>query len=162
MEIERRLAACGLRLLDNPYATHIALGLAGAAEEPVLARNGQWLSSNLGLARDCVALLVVLWALLIFLWSFLQNIFSKFDVLARIQSFTFQNRNILSATAPAQFLLQAESCFIVGHPRRVPVDYSQALPQSHTGNDSPCLTIRLCDQHRKLFDGELPVNNFLR
>ncbi len=65
VEIERRLAACGLRLLDNPYATHIALGLAGAAEEPVLARNGQWLSSNLGLARDCVALLVVLWALLI-------------------------------------------------------------------------------------------------
>ncbi len=29
VEIERRLAACGLRLLDNPYATHIALGLAG-------------------------------------------------------------------------------------------------------------------------------------
>lgn len=64
-DIERRLSACGLRLLDNPYATHIALGLATAAEEPVLARNGQWLSSNLGLARDCVALLVVLWALLI-------------------------------------------------------------------------------------------------
>ncbi len=64
-EIERRLAACGLRLLDNPYATHIALGLANAAEEPVLARDGQWLSSNLNLARDCVALLVVLWALLI-------------------------------------------------------------------------------------------------
>lgn len=69
---------------------------------------------------------------------------------------------VRSPFAPAQFLLQAESCFIVGHPRRVPVDYSQALPQSHTGNDSPCLTIRLCDQHRKLFDGELPVNNFLR
>ena len=64
-DIEQRLAACGLRLLDNPYATHIALGLASAAEEPVLAREGQWLSSNLGLARDCVALLVVLWALLI-------------------------------------------------------------------------------------------------
>ena len=64
-EIERRLAACGLRLLDNPYATHIALGLAAAVEEPVLARDGQWLSSNLGLARDCVSLLVVLWALLI-------------------------------------------------------------------------------------------------
>lgn len=64
-EIERRLAACGLRLLDNPYATHIALGLATVAEEPVLARNGQWLSSNLALPRDCVALLVVLWALLI-------------------------------------------------------------------------------------------------
>lgn len=64
-EIETRLAACGLRLLDNPYATHIALGLANAAEEPALGRGGQWLSSNLGLARDCVALLVVLWALLI-------------------------------------------------------------------------------------------------
>ena len=64
-DIEKRLAACGLRLLDNPYATHIALGLANAAEEPVLARNGQWLSSNLGLPRDGVALLVVLWALLI-------------------------------------------------------------------------------------------------
>lgn len=64
-DIEQRLAACGLRLLDNPYATHIALGLANAAEEPVLGRSGQWLSSNLGLARDCVALLVVLWAMLI-------------------------------------------------------------------------------------------------
>ncbi|MBM3341301.1 MAG: hypothetical protein FJY56_04190 [Betaproteobacteria bacterium] len=64
-EVERRLAACGLRLLDNPYATHIALGLAREAEEPVMSRNGQWLSSNLGLPRDGVALLVVLWALLI-------------------------------------------------------------------------------------------------
>ncbi|MEO8440965.1 MAG: hypothetical protein ABI547_00610 [Betaproteobacteria bacterium] len=64
-EIERRLAACGLRLLDNPYATHIALGLAAAVAEPVLAREEQWLSSNLALSRDCVALLVVLWALLI-------------------------------------------------------------------------------------------------
>ncbi len=64
-DIEQRLAACGLRLLDNPYATHIALGLANAAEEPVLAREGQWLSNNLKLQRDCVALLVVLWSLLI-------------------------------------------------------------------------------------------------
>lgn len=64
-EVTRRLATCGLRLLDNPYATHIALGLESAAEEPVLARNGQWLSNNLALPRDCVALLVVLWALLI-------------------------------------------------------------------------------------------------
>ena len=64
-EIEQRLAACGLRLLDNPYATHIALGLATAAEEPVMARGGQWLASNLNLPRDGVALLVVLWSLLI-------------------------------------------------------------------------------------------------
>jgi len=64
-EVEQRLAACGLRLLDNPYATHIALGLASAAEEPVLGRSGQWLASNLNLPRDCIALLVVLWALLI-------------------------------------------------------------------------------------------------
>jgi hypothetical protein len=64
-EVTRRLATCGLRLLDNPYATHIALGLESTAEEPVLARNGQWLSNNLALPRDCVALLVVLWALLI-------------------------------------------------------------------------------------------------
>ncbi len=64
-DVTRRLAACGLRLLDNPYATHIALGMAHEAEEPVLARNGQWLSNNLALPRDCIALLVVLWALLI-------------------------------------------------------------------------------------------------
>ena len=64
-DIEQRLAACGLRLLDNPYATHIALGLATAAEEPVMGRSGQWLASNLNLPRDGVALLVVLWALLI-------------------------------------------------------------------------------------------------
>jgi hypothetical protein len=64
-EVVRRLAACGLRLLDNPYAAHIALALAPATEEGVLARNGQWISNNLGLPRDCVALLVILWALLI-------------------------------------------------------------------------------------------------
>jgi hypothetical protein len=45
-EVEQRLAACGLRLLDNPYATHIALGLAHAAEEPVLARDGATTSAT--------------------------------------------------------------------------------------------------------------------
>lgn len=65
LEVERRLAACGLRLLDNPFAEHIAIALSDATETAVFANGDQWLSSNLSLQRDGVALLVVLWALII-------------------------------------------------------------------------------------------------
>ena len=37
-EIEHRLAASGLRLLDNPFAAHIAVGLAASAENAVFGR----------------------------------------------------------------------------------------------------------------------------
>lgn len=64
-EIESRLAACGLRLLDHPYADHVAVALARDAENPVFEADAEWLSSNIGLPRDAVALLVLLWALII-------------------------------------------------------------------------------------------------
>lgn len=64
-ETEDRLAACGLRLLDHPYADHVAVALARDAESPVFETDAEWLSSNVGLARDAVALLVLLWALII-------------------------------------------------------------------------------------------------
>lgn len=64
-DLDARLAAVGLTLLENPYATHIAVGLRREAEEPVFGGQDQWLNNNLGLPRDGVALLVVLWALLI-------------------------------------------------------------------------------------------------
>lgn len=65
IEVERRLAGCGLRLLDNPFAAHIAVGLSSNAEKAVFGAGDQWLSNNVGLQRDGVALLVLLWALII-------------------------------------------------------------------------------------------------
>ncbi len=64
-EVEARLAGCGLRLLDHPYADHVALALARDAENPVFETDAEWLASNVGLPRDTVALLVLLWALII-------------------------------------------------------------------------------------------------
>lgn len=65
LELETRLAACGLCLLDNPYADHVALGLLREAENAVFGGGETWLNNNMGLQRDGVALLVVLWALII-------------------------------------------------------------------------------------------------
>lgn len=64
-EVEARLAACGLRLLDHPYADHVAIGLAKEAEAPVFEGETEWQPSNAGLPRDAVALLVLLWALIV-------------------------------------------------------------------------------------------------
>lgn len=64
-EMQTRLAACGLEFHDNPYADHVTLRLKREFEAPVMGGESSWLSNNLGLPRDCVALLVVLWALLI-------------------------------------------------------------------------------------------------
>ena len=64
-DIEHRLAAAGLRLLDNPFAGHVAVGLAADGENAVFGRGDAWLSNNAGLNRDGVALLILLWALII-------------------------------------------------------------------------------------------------
>ncbi len=64
-DIEHRLAAVGLRLLDNPFAGHVAVGLAADSENAVFGRGDAWLSNNTGLNRDGVALLILLWALII-------------------------------------------------------------------------------------------------
>ena len=64
-DIEHRLAAAGLRLLDNPFAGHVAVSLAADGENAVFGRGDTWLSNNAGLNRDGVALLVLLWALII-------------------------------------------------------------------------------------------------
>lgn len=60
-----RLAACGLRLLDNPFAAHVGVGIDGSTEAAVFGATDQWRSNNFGLQRDGVALLVLLWALII-------------------------------------------------------------------------------------------------
>lgn len=64
-ELDSRLAACGLRLLENPYASHLALGLKREMEEPAFGGTEVWANNNMGLQRDAVALLIVLWALII-------------------------------------------------------------------------------------------------
>jgi hypothetical protein len=65
LELDSRLAACGLILLDNPYADHVATGLLREAENAVFGGGDTWLNNNAKLERDGVALLVVLWALII-------------------------------------------------------------------------------------------------
>ncbi|MCD9006021.1 hypothetical protein LDO31_07195 [Luteimonas sp. XNQY3] len=64
-DLDRRLAAAGLRLLEHPYAAHVAVGIAGAQEHEVFGGAKAWSASNLHLDRDALALLVVLWALLV-------------------------------------------------------------------------------------------------
>ncbi len=64
-ELDQRLAQAGLRLLDNPYAAHVAVALAGDAEAAVFTQGDDYASNNAGLQRDGVALLVLLWALIV-------------------------------------------------------------------------------------------------
>ena len=64
-DLDRRLAGAGLRLLEHPYAAHVAVGIARAQEADVFGHGDAWAASNLQLSRDTTALLVVLWALLV-------------------------------------------------------------------------------------------------
>lgn len=63
--LTERLDSCGLELAEHPYADHVCLRLKREVEQPVFGREDSWLSNNLGLKSDQIALLVVLWALLI-------------------------------------------------------------------------------------------------
>jgi len=65
MEIDQRLAGCGMKLLDNVYADHVTLALTRDVEPKVFGEREIWQNNNMGLGRDGVALLVVLWALII-------------------------------------------------------------------------------------------------
>lgn len=64
-DLNIRLHACGLKLLDNPYAGHVTLALQSDMEQPVLGENDTWLSNTMNLDRSALALLMVLWALII-------------------------------------------------------------------------------------------------
>jgi len=64
-EVEQRLAACGLRLLAQPFASHVGLALTRDSESAVFEQHDTWQASNIGLPKDAVALLVILWALII-------------------------------------------------------------------------------------------------
>jgi hypothetical protein len=64
-EVELRLAASGLRLLAHPFSAHVGIALTRECESAVFEQNDTWQSSNLGLPKDAVALLVILWALII-------------------------------------------------------------------------------------------------
>jgi hypothetical protein len=64
-EVGANLAACGLRLLDHPFAAYVAVALMRETEGAVFDDGEQWQASNIGLPKDAIALLVVLWALII-------------------------------------------------------------------------------------------------
>lgn len=64
-EVEQRLAGSGMRLLAHPFAAHIGIALLRECEGAVFEHNDAWQASNIGLPKDAVALLVILWALII-------------------------------------------------------------------------------------------------
>lgn len=64
-EVDARLLATGLKLLDNVYADHVTLALHRAIEPKIFGARDVWQNNNFGLSRDGVALLVVLWAQII-------------------------------------------------------------------------------------------------
>lgn len=64
-EVEQRLAASGLRLLAHPFAAHVGVALTRECEGTVFEQGDAWQASNIGLPKDAVALLVILWALII-------------------------------------------------------------------------------------------------
>ncbi len=64
-ELDTRLSPCGLKFLDNVYADHVTLALTRDIEPKIFGARDAWQNNNAGLARDGVALLVVLWALII-------------------------------------------------------------------------------------------------
>ena len=65
LELDRRLADVGLRLLDNPYAAHVGVALEAELAEPVFGAGREYAASNMGLTRDEIALLVILWSLIV-------------------------------------------------------------------------------------------------
>lgn len=64
-EVEQRLLTCGLRLLAQPFAAHVGIALTRDTESAVFEQNDTWQATNIGLPKDAVALLVILWALII-------------------------------------------------------------------------------------------------
>ena len=64
-EVEQHLTTCGLRLLAQPFAAHVGLALTRDSESAVFEQHDTWHASNIGLPKDAVALLVILWALII-------------------------------------------------------------------------------------------------
>jgi len=64
-EVEQRLTASGLRLLAQPFAAYVGIALTRECESAVFEQNDTWQASNIGLPKDAVALLVILWALII-------------------------------------------------------------------------------------------------
>ncbi len=64
-DLDHRLFAVGLQLVDNPYAAHVGLALTTDVHEPVFGAGREYAASNLGLKRDEIALLVILWSLII-------------------------------------------------------------------------------------------------
>lgn len=63
--LEQRLAAVGLRLVDNIHADHVSVALLRSAESAVFDESGMHSHNNFDLPRDGVSLLVVLWALIV-------------------------------------------------------------------------------------------------
>jgi hypothetical protein len=64
-DVLARLKACGLCLLENPFAKNVAIGLDESSTQAVMGRDTNYLSNTFGLKQDAMALLVILWALLI-------------------------------------------------------------------------------------------------
>jgi len=64
-DVDARLTSCGMKLVDNVYADFVTVALTRVVEPKIFGAREVWQNNNFGLARDGVALLVVLWAQII-------------------------------------------------------------------------------------------------
>lgn len=64
-EVDLKLKECGLELLENPYSKFISIALRKEAESVAFESDSGWASNNMGLRRDALALLVIIWCKII-------------------------------------------------------------------------------------------------
>jgi len=64
-EVDLKLKECGLELLENPYSKFISVALRKESESIAFESDDGWTSNNMGLRRDALALLVIIWCKII-------------------------------------------------------------------------------------------------
>jgi len=64
-DVDQKLKECGLQLLENPYSRYISVALLKEAESTAFESDDGWKSNNMGLRRDTLALLVIIWCKII-------------------------------------------------------------------------------------------------
>lgn len=99
--VEARLSDVGLVLLENPYAQYIAVALKKELEEFVFATDEGWVSNNIGLPRDAIALLVILWALIILPKRERQIARNEAEAVEQIDMFGVEKEKDLGEIAPS-------------------------------------------------------------
>jgi len=64
-DVDLKLKECGLQLLENPYSKYISVALLKESESTAFESENGWSSNNMGLRKDTLALLVIIWSKII-------------------------------------------------------------------------------------------------